>query len=136
MQTLELVDVDGLERRPQNDDEATFAPRLDRSDGRIDWTQSSASVFNRVRGLTPWPGTWSELRGEPTKIRWGLPVESSNTVEVAPGTFLGLEDRRLVVACGDATVFGVERLQRAGRTTVDAVAFVNGEHLEPGERFG
>jgi len=136
VQTLDLLDVDGLERRPQNDDEATLAPRLDRSDGRIDWTQSSSAIFARVRGFIPWPGTWTDLRGEPTKILWGLPVESSHTVEVAPGTFLGVEDERLVVACGEATVFGVERLQRAGRTVVDAVAFVNGERLEPGERFG
>ena len=136
VKTLELLEVGGLVRRPQNNDEATFAPRLDRSDGRIDWTRSSAAIFNQVRGLIPWPGTWSDLRGEPAKILWGLPVEGSPPIEAAPGTYLGLKDQRLVVACGDATAFGVERLQRSGRKAVDAVAFANGERLESGERFG
>ena len=134
--TLDRLEDGRLGPTPQHDEEATFAPRLQRSDGQILWSDESTSIFNRIRGLLPWPGTWSTLRGESVKILWGSPREAANSVPQAPGTFIGLEDRSLIVACGGSTSLAIHRLQRAGRKAVDATAFVNGERLEPGERFG
>ncbi len=136
VETLEGLEDGSLDPTPQHDEGATFAPRLQRSDGHILWSEESNAIFNRIRGLLPWPGTWSTLRGESVKILWGSPRQASSSVMQPPGTFIDLEDESLIVACGGSTSLAIDRLQRAGRKAVDATAFVNGERLEPGERFG
>jgi len=134
--TLEVRDQGRLEPRPQQDSEATLAPRLRRRDGIIDWNLEAVDIFNLMRGLTPWPGVSSSLRGQPVKVLWGRPVEGAEVEGSDPGTILGNRDDRLLVSCGRHSVFGIERLQRAGRKPLPASAFANGERLEAGERFG
>lgn len=136
IETLEARDQDRLDARPQPADGASLARRLRRSDGTIDWRVPSQNLFNLLRGLTPWPGVSTTLRAQPLKIVWGRPVAASAETAEEPGTYLGVRDERLLVSCGHGTVFGVERVQRPGRKTVPATAFVNGERLEAGERLG
>ena len=112
------------------------ARRLRRSDGIIDWTAPSLIIFNLLRGLTPWPGVSTTLRKQPVKVLWGRPLSGEGGAGGKSGTFLGVRGDHLLVSCGEDTVFGVERLQKAGRRAVPAKAFVNGERLEVGERFG
>ena len=135
VETLARLESDSLQPKRQDDDEATFAPRLTREDGRVDWSQGAKSIFDHIRGLLPWPGSWSLLCGKPVKILWGLPLAKASREHRSPGTVIGLEQGKLIVSCGEGTSLAIERLQRAGRRAVDAEAFVNGERLEPGERF-
>ncbi|MEJ2084400.1 MAG: methionyl-tRNA formyltransferase [Acidobacteriota bacterium] len=135
VETLNRLEDGAVQPKPQDDDEATFAPRLTRDDGRIVWSREAKRVFDHIRGLLPWPGSWSLLRGEPVKVLWGLPVATASSGHRDPGTVVGLEQGKLIVSCGEGTFLGVERLQRAGRRALDAEAFVNGERLEPGESF-
>ena len=55
------IALDEVARRRQNDTQATLAPRLKKSDGRIDWDRTAAEVYNRIRGTTPWPGAFAHL---------------------------------------------------------------------------
>ena len=135
VETIRRLDGGELTRRPQDEGEASLAPRLRKSDGCLDWRLQASEIFNRVRALKPWPGTSSRLRGETIKIDWGLELETASVEECEPGTVVDLTSRAVVVACGGGTRFGIERLQRPGRSAVDAAAFVNGERLEVGERF-
>lgn len=134
--TLDRRDRGLIEPRPQDHAGATLARRLSRSDGIIDWRVDAHRIFNLLRGLTPWPGVSTTLRGQPLKILWGCPVVWQDSGELAPGTFLGLIEGKLAVACGSGSVFGVERLQKPGRKPLAADAFVNGQRLEAGERLG
>lgn len=136
IETLDQRDQGNLHPRRQPEEEPSVARRLRRTDGEIDWTASARRIFDRLRGLTPWPGISTSLRGQAVKILWGRPVEARSAVSGEPGTYLGVKEDRLLVRCGTGTVFGVERLQKAGRKAVPAKAFVNGERLEVGERFG
>ena len=136
IETLERRDRGLIEPRVQDHASATLARRLDRSDGIIDWDVEAHRIFDLLRGLTPWPGVSTTLRHQPVKVLWGRPVVWRGSGEVPPGTFLGLAEGKLAVACGDGSVLGVERLQMPGRKPLAADAFVNGQRLEVGERFG
>jgi len=135
VETLKRLEANSLRPTPQDDDEATFAPRLTREDGRIVWSQGAKRIFDHIRGLLPWPGSWTLLRGEKVKVIWGSPLAKASRGHWNPGTVVGLEQGKLIVSCGEGTSLAIERLQRAGRRAVDAESFVNGERLEPGESF-
>lgn len=109
-------------------DGATYAPKLTRDDGRIDWTQDAVSLDRRVRALNPWPGTYSTLGGETLKILAARPHTGSGT----PGTVL---DDRLTVACGDGAL-RLTRVQAPGRAAMEAEAFLRGRLVLPGTVLG
>jgi methionyl-tRNA formyltransferase len=136
VRTLEAMERGEVVPEPQDDPRAalaTYAPRLTRESGRVDWSLTAREISNRLRAFTPWPGLSAELRGEPVKL---VRVEVlQETAEAVPGTFLGLRDHRLAVACGDASVLGISELQRPGRKPLRASDFANGERLRAGELF-
>jgi methionyl-tRNA formyltransferase len=134
VRTLERLEQGGLEPRPQDPGAATHAPRLTRESGRVDWNLTAQQLADRLRAYTPWPGLSAELRGEPVKLA-RVDVLQEQAGEAAPGTFLGLRDGRLAVACGEGTVLGLAGLQRPGRKALPAADFANGERLRSGELF-
>src|SRR5262249_44261112 len=136
--------------------QATFAPRLARASGRIDWRLDAATLDRLVRAFNPWPGSTAELAGEPVKILAAQPLAGAGAPPLPgasapagaargggptpepvrePGTYLGLVDGCLAIACGGGSVLGVARLQRAGRQGAAAADFARGERLRAGQRF-
>jgi methionyl-tRNA formyltransferase len=133
VRTLERLEQGGLVPRPQDPEAATYAPRLTRDSGRVDWTRPAREIAGRLRAFTPWPGLSATLGGEPVKL---VRVEVlQEPTEAAPGTFLGMRDGRLAVACGDGTVLGLAELQRPGRKALAGSDFANGERLRSGDLF-
>ena len=106
----------------------TYAPKLSREDGRIDWTQPAGELERRVRALNPWPGTYSALDGEPLKI---LATRPEPGVGV-PGTAL---DAAMLIACGTGAL-RLTRVQAPGRAALDAAAFLRGRPLPAGAKLG
>jgi methionyl-tRNA formyltransferase len=100
----------------------------------MDWSWTAREAADRLRAYTPWPGLTAELRGEPVKLVRAAALHDDSE-PAAPGTFLGLRDGRLAIACGGATALGVGELQRPGRHPLRATDFANGERLRPGEVF-
>jgi methionyl-tRNA formyltransferase len=113
---------------PQPDTGATYAPKLSRDDGRIDWGQDAASIERGVRAFDPWPGAFTTSDGITLKVLAGVVADSSG----APGTVL---DDRLLVACGSGAL-RLTRVQLAGRAAMDATAFLRGHPISPGARLG
>ncbi|HWM89725.1 MAG TPA: methionyl-tRNA formyltransferase [Thermoanaerobaculia bacterium] len=133
VRTLEGLERGDLSAQPQDPAVATYAPRLTRESGRVDWTRTSGEISNRLRAYTPWPGLTAELRGEPVKLARVEVLQEPGGA--APGTFLGLSGVMLAVACGGGTVLGIAELQRPGRKPLRASDFANGERLRSGEAF-
>jgi methionyl-tRNA formyltransferase len=133
VRTLEALERGEIVPRPQDAAEATYAPRLTRDSGRVDWSLTALALCNLLLAYTPWPGLTAELGGAPVKLVRAEPLAAEG--EETPGTILGLRGGRLAVACGGGTVLGVEELQRPGRKALRAADFVNGERLRSGERF-
>lgn len=108
------------------------APKLNREMARIDWSKDVLQVHNHIRGLSPFPGAYTELEGEAVKIYRGR-VSDLGFGAAAPGSIVQTREG-LFVACGDGGWYAVERLQMPGKKQLDAVSFVAGNSLG-GMRF-
>jgi methionyl-tRNA formyltransferase len=115
---------------------ATYAPKLEKKHGRIDWSQSAGQIYNRMRGFAPWPGTYSTFRGQLCHL-WGRPADRgvAAIAGATPGTLLA-GGRGLRVACGESSAIELTEVQLEGRKRITAGEFANGAHVAPGERFG
>jgi methionyl-tRNA formyltransferase len=113
---------------PQPEAGATYAPKLTREDGRIEWTRDACFISRQVRALNPWPGTSTTLAGEPLKVLAAAPAEACGP----PGTVL---DGHFTVACGAGAV-RLLRVQRPGRAAMEVEAFLRGHPVRPGTRLG
>jgi methionyl-tRNA formyltransferase len=122
---LEGLAAGTLRPEPQPAVGMTYAPKLGRADGELDWRRSAAELARQVRALTPWPGTWFTHLGQPIKVLRAIEVDAP---AAAPGTVL---DDRLTIACSDGAL-QLLTVQRAGRAPMDAAAFLRGYLLPVG----
>lgn len=122
-----------VEEVAQDDDAATYAPRLTKADGLIEWGASAAEVHNRIRGLHPWPHAYTFHHAHRLILHRSA-LDTADTAGRAPGTILEAGGDRLVIAAGAGALRLVE-LQAEGKRAVAAREFLSGHHLEPGERL-
>ncbi len=128
---LEPIMSGGLEAVEQDDDAATYAPKIEPGDARIDWAQPAADVLRRVRAFNPVPGAWCMLGDERVKCWAARPAGDGGG---APGSIVEAGRDGIVVACGDGRV-ALTELQRPGRGRVSAREFA--AQLPAGDqRFG
>lgn len=137
VQTLEGLEGKKLTCTPQNDKNATYAPKLNKTDGAVNFGRSSLEIHALVRGVTPWPGAFAilERQGEEpltVNILKGFPAleifdESlSNLLMREPGAIsLKLVENALAVRCADG-IYLISALRPSGRKAMDAAAFMNG----------
>lgn len=125
---LDMLRAGTLPREPQPAEGVTHAAKLDREDGRLDWTATADRIDRQVRALTPWPGCWFDLPealgGERIKVHAAVPVTGSGI----PGTLL---DGEMTVACGDGAI-RLTKVQRPGKASVDGASFLRGARIEAG----
>jgi methionyl-tRNA formyltransferase len=113
-----LEQLDKLSPEPQPAAGVTYADKVDKAEARIDWTRPAAEVDRQIRGLSPFPGAWTEIAGQRVKLLNARLAEGAG----APGQVL---DESLTVACGTGAV-SILRLQRAGKGAQDARTFLRG----------
>jgi methionyl-tRNA formyltransferase len=151
-ETLRKLDAGEITPTPQDNSEATNAPPLRKNDGRIDWQLSAEQIYNRIRGLDPWPGVFTTFRGKTCRI-WGRPLSVADFPQ-APGTAAQVvpitsppksahpagsilsRDHLILVRCGDAGTVVLTFVQMEGRKRVTAQEFANGAHLSSSDQFG
>jgi methionyl-tRNA formyltransferase len=130
--------ADGLLKpTPQDHEQATLAPLLQKEDGRLDWARTARELDCRIRGFHPWPGSFTALSGRTLKVRRARPVENTaGDTDEAPGTVVALGTEGLVVACGRRSRLLVVEVQPESRRAMDAAAFAAGARIRPGDRLG
>jgi methionyl-tRNA formyltransferase len=128
LEALEGVAAGLLKPRPQANVGVTYAAKVERDDGRIDWQQPAVVIDRMVRAFDPWPAVWFSFRGERIRVRAAAVVEA----EGSPGTVL---DDEATVACGSHAL-RLLVLQRPGRAAMAAPAFQRGFPLPAGSRLG
>jgi methionyl-tRNA formyltransferase len=116
---------------PQPAEGATYAPKLTREDGRIDWTLDAATLDRRVRALNPWPGTFAHLEDQVLKVLAAEPADGIGP----PGTVLSGMQGGLLVATG-AGALRLMRVQAPGRAAMDVAAYLRGRPVAAGTRLG
>lgn len=148
-ETLPAWEAGELRRRPQDDTDATLAPRLRKEEGVVHWESAAVEIDRQVRALMPWPGTWTTLEGERLRLWWvevadGAPgtvapgtVASGDVApgDVAPGTVLTAAEEGIHVACGAGSLW-IRELQRPGGRRMEVGDYLRGHPLEPGVRLG
>jgi methionyl-tRNA formyltransferase len=130
VETVQQIEAGTVTTTPQDDAEATPAPKIHTEECEIPWANPAADVHNHIRGLSPYPGAWTLHEGTRLKIYRSYRADG----EGAPGTVL-VADNRLVVACGEGAV-EVDTIQQPGRRRLSAVDFLNGYDLAGGDRLG
>ena len=124
--TLSRFEKEGkVPATPQNPDEVSYAPMLDKTMCPIDWNKSALQVHNHVRGLHPWPVATMTLQGKTFKVHDTRVVAGSGT----PGQILGLIKTGLVIACGEGAV-EITSLQAEGGKRMAAPDYFRGHPLE------
>lgn len=119
---------------PQDVSSATFAPKVTKTEGVIDWNEPAATIHNKVRGLQPWPLASTHSIATRYVIRRTAVVDE--TTDVPPGTVVRAKGDDLVVAAGGGTALRILEIQPEGRRPMGVREFLAGRSLAPGDRFG
>jgi methionyl-tRNA formyltransferase len=127
VETLDARAANTVEAIAQPESGVTYASKLERAEGHIDWQKSAVELERLVRAFTPWPGSWFEVGKERIKILSAELGEGSG----APSTVL---DDQLTVACAEGAL-RLLKVQRAGKGPVAAADFLRGFELPPGSRL-
>ena len=136
LSTVRAISSGKVQEEPQDHSLATFAPRITREDGLINWSDPARTIHNLIRGVCPWPRAFTFLDGTRLLILRG-DVETSSPLLPAsvPGEVLEVGNDRLLAACGEATVLAIRELQPEGRRALPTRSFLAGRSIEPGARF-
>lgn len=133
IETLELVEAGTAPRIAQDPAEVTYARKLRKSDGEVDWSGDASRVYDHVRGTTPWPGAFTWYRGKVLRVLEAARGEDSGR-RGEPGEILTLDDEKgIEVAVGEGSVWLV-RLKPEGKGAMNAASFARGYRPEVGTR--
>jgi methionyl-tRNA formyltransferase len=133
IETLRRLERGDLRAQPQDHAQATLAPILKKEDGRIDWNLPALDIWNRIRGLRPWPGAYTRFRGKNLHIWRANRPDAGQTMNLDPGTLVAGHGR-LRVACGLGTLLEAKEIQLEGRKRLAPRDFLNGVKISAGEK--
>lgn len=123
VEAVQLAEQGALEFTPQDPDQVTFAPKLTREEGVMDWTKSAQRVHDQVRALNPWPGARVPFKGRPLKIHR---TELAGATSASAGTLETDHRSYLRVACGDGQALNLTRVQQENKKPMGIGDFLKG----------
>ena len=135
LEVIRDLEAGAAVEQPQDHKAATFAPRLAREDGEIDWHASAPAIHNLVRGLHPWPHASSVLGGARYLIHRAAVASTARRHPSSPGTLVEASGDRLLVSTGQGGTIAILEIQPEGRRRLETRAFLAGHRWSPGRRF-
>jgi methionyl-tRNA formyltransferase len=126
-ETIEAIEKGTAERKPQNQSEVTYAPKLTRDISPIDWTKKAYEIKNKVRGLLPWPAATMELNGKTLKV-FSVDISGKKTHEPT-GSIISTGKAGIEVACADGSVI-IREVQAPGGKRMPAADYSRGYRHE------
>lgn len=112
IEALDGLDAGTLSGEPQDDALATYATKLSKAEGELDWHRPAVELDRQIRGLTPWPGSYTRWNGDTLKVQQACLLDDTHSSQ--PGQIVAISDAGLDVACGDG-VLRLERIQLPGK---------------------
>jgi methionyl-tRNA formyltransferase len=134
LDVIERLSGGPIEELPQDHNRATYAPKLEKSEGPIDWSASARVIHNRVRGLQPWPMASTNIEGLRCLIHRTALTERASGAR--PGTIVEAAGDVLAIAAGDGSVLQIQVIQPEGRRAMSVREFLSGRALRPGTLLG
>ena len=122
---------------PQDENLATYAPKLTKAESDLDWTRPAAELHNQVRGLHPWPHASTRVDGARLIVLESAVVDAHDAAAPAdtlPGTIRHVGRDALHVAAGGGTTLALLRVQHEGKRPMAIRDYLAGAHLQPGQR--
>lgn len=135
IEAIESIKKGNYKRIPQDHSLATYAPKIKKEDGLIDWGKSSEEIDRLVRGLYGWPGCFTYWRGKILKILESLPLDEKTCTGI-PGQIIDIRKDGIVVCCGGNSVLMVQTVQIEGKKALPAFSFSLGAKIKVGEILG
>jgi methionyl-tRNA formyltransferase len=137
VEALALLALGKVGERPQDDALATFAPKIEREDARIDWSRSAIEVARTVRAFDPKPGAFTTLGGTEMKLFGArvAPAERGSGDDSAPGTVHSVDEAGAYIACGDGVV-RITDAQPSGKRRLTMSELARGRGIRAGDRLG
>jgi methionyl-tRNA formyltransferase len=133
LRAIEEIETGSVHATPQDDAHASYARKLIKDDGRIDWSKPAQVIRNRVRGFYPWPGCHTVFSGTFLKVI-KCSVEPSSVVRL-PSSVISADGPGPLVGTGDACLRLLE-VQPEGKKPMSGADFVRGYRVNVGDRFG
>jgi methionyl-tRNA formyltransferase len=125
LDAIKLIKDDEVEFTAQDDNKTTYAPKLKKEDGLIDWAKSADEIYNRIRAFAPWPGCFTHLDEKILKIWKARPIIDSGDDNLKPGAILEINKNCILVKTGKGAL-KIEELQLEGSRRMTAEEFVAG----------
>ena len=138
LKTIDQLEDGSAVRIPQCEEESTYAPKLEKTMGNMDWTMDADRIERLVRGLNSWPGTFTKIHGKTVKI-WDCDVVrqetlTENQAAAKPGTVIVSEKDQLIVKAGNGAL-SLRMLQPEGKKNMTVDAYLRGYPIAQGELF-
>lgn len=131
VRALQQLERGALRGEPQDEARATYAAKLSKTEGVLDWSRSAAELSRAVRAYNPFPVAQARFRGETWRV-WQARVESAPAG--MPGAILRADKEGILVACGEGALL-LQEIQKAGGKRLAAAVFLAGNPVRAGERF-
>lgn len=129
-----ISQIDKIEPLKQNHAQATYALKLKKEDGRIDWTKDAIFIDRQVRAFNPWPSTFAFLDEKRIKIHEGKDKGKLSHLS-SPGKILAVSKEGIEVCCSGRTSYLIQRIQPENKKEIDAYAFSHGAAIKIGDAF-
>ena len=134
LETIDSIEKGRATFTPQDESKTTYAPKLKKQDGLIDWKMSARQIHNRVRAFIPWPIAHTFLKGKLLRV-WEARISAIKAEGKKPGEVVSKKDNKLQIATG-SEVLEINRLQPANSKQMDIAAFLAGHDLKTGDTLG
>ncbi len=136
LETIAQIEAGTAVYTSQDESKITFAHKLTKSDGFIDWTEAASDINNKIRGLWPWPGAQADFVSTKTGKSFRVMIAKARVISSAAGSRdkAGVLDENLNIICG-RDALKIEKIKPAGSGLMDFKSFVNGRGVCPGDRF-
>ena len=135
LDTIAEIEAGTAVYKKQDDSKVTFAPKLKKSDGFIDFSEPAGSIAAKIRGLSPWPGAQADYFSQKTSKTCRITIAKASvvTADTQPEKIGSLDDD-LNIICGQNKL-KILRLKPAGGKLMDFQDFINGRQTAPGDKF-
>ena len=130
-----IAQIDKLKHIKQDHSQATYAPKISKKDGKIDWTKNSLYIERQVRAFTPWPSAYAFFKVIRIKIHKGKKIEKEAPPGSSSGEISGIKKEGIEVCCGEGSTFLIQSLQPENRKRMDAYAFSLGTEIKHRDKF-
>ena len=134
METIPSIEKGTNPSIPQDETQVTYAWNITKEDERIDWTKDAKGVVDHIRGLNPFPGSYTIIDGNRFKLYQAVPLKIQSKEK--PGTIIEIENDGLIVATGNEETIKIIEGQLSGRKRQTLESILNGNHpFEKGKIF-